>query len=1289
MATPVNSKLPVISGIAEVDRVLECHVGTWSESPTYTYQWKNAGSPISGATGKLYLVDATDQGDAITCTVTATSGVDSDTATTAAVTPGAANYAAGYRSGHNAGTDGDWFVDQATGDDGNAGTSTGAAFETIGAAVSAALAAGTPGQTIRVRAGKYPETVDLSSLSGTAGNPTRLLGYGTEKPVITGAEAITGWTQCDSGDEADVGANYASIYKKVVSTASIASGNAEAAFLHENGDPLPLATAQLPNPIYPLFYNIPDQWLTADVVNVDESDHILSYELNSLTDQYTKQQLENSQIYFHVVSNAARISTFTFNEGSKQIVLDDQTWTYESNSHRDNFSLINLLPALEEGKWGYKDNGDSTTTLYIWPTDTDNLTANIEYSTRGRGIKVGVASYVILGSLIVRQFSSTGDSTDGQYAISVQGLAKSSHVYIQNVWVKNNYRPHGGYSPITIQNVDNHLVECVTNEMAIGQSGFMTQGGSEGDDDLGMAKDGRFDSCVVKLAATSPFRMFTQRRHIISFCVAIDSGMAVHANKASYYLRCQECMWYGCNFLGSSGYLTWQDASAMSVVGCVIPTNYNGGSNRGIQDQNRVSQTTPADDLEETGASYILNNIILPYSSVLTSTTALNVGITSHPEVTFTIHNNVTHGHSGTKQEFVDAWDYNLLTTGSTVGANDDTDTLAGMYEDYTKGDHTLKAGAVIRTMAAKDLSSEIAILQARYPTFFGFARDLNGNALDWSDPPIGPVDDYDQGYDFDPIWIDHPIVTGLPVVGETLGLTTGFLAASPYPTLTYQWQRSDDGLIWANITDETSATYDTVEGDGGKFIACQVTPGSGPTYRAAMESALIVGGYPISDPVLLETKALWESGGTAKQLETDAFTASGKPLIVVVSCRGQLTDATFDVTIGTESRSFGTGTDLTLIGQGNRSGNQHAVLWIADPGSGSVTVQVEPDQDTNGLRIDVIEIDGIASVGTPATVGATATSRVTSVTTTESNSAVLHVLTRSNGSDSDTIAVSGATQVLEGNDGNTGTGNTRTNVAFETSPSAGSFDATFSWTGNASCTALSVELIPGAIVSATVTTADATFVTANSATLGGEVTDDGGAVVSERGVVYGLTENPTTSGTKLTSGTGTGAFTVNAEGLAPDTAYHHRAYAISTAGTSYGTDKTFTTDAADTTDPTVSTVTIAVNGDDVTLAMSEDVTATDWSGFSISGTNLTYASGSGSSTILFTADNTLSAGTKTLDYDPPVDGVQDGAGNLLAPIDGMAVTNNVPSEGGGSDGGLKRALAQPLARALGGSLAR
>ncbi len=102
------------------------------------------------------------------------------------------------------------------------------------------------------------------------------------------------------------------------------------------------------------------------------------------------------------------------------------------------------------------------------------------------------------------------------------------------------------------------------------------------------------------------------------------------------------------------------------------------------------------------------------------------------------------------------------------------------------------------------------------------------------------------------------------------------------------------------------------------------------------------------------------------------------------------------------------------------------------------------------------------------------------------------------------------------------------------------------------------------------VTTAAVSGITTSKAVSGGDVTSDGGAEVSAKGVCWGTSSEPSVSGNKTADGTGIGLFTSNLEGLADATTYYIRAYATNAAGTGYGSEISFSTVAI--VPPTVTT---------------------------------------------------------------------------------------------------------------------
>ena len=97
-------------------------------------------------------------------------------------------------------------------------------------------------------------------------------------------------------------------------------------------------------------------------------------------------------------------------------------------------------------------------------------------------------------------------------------------------------------------------------------------------------------------------------------------------------------------------------------------------------------------------------------------------------------------------------------------------------------------------------------------------------------------------------------------------------------------------------------------------------------------------------------------------------------------------------------------------------------------------------------------------------------------------------------------------------------------------------------------------------------TTTPVSAITSTTATSGGDITGDGGAAVTERGVCWSTSANPTTTDSKTTDGTGSGIFTSTIIGLTAGTTYYVRAYAINSVGTAYGNEISFTTPATITT---------------------------------------------------------------------------------------------------------------------------
>lgn len=128
------------------------------------------------------------------------------------------------------------------------------------------------------------------------------------------------------------------------------------------------------------------------------------------------------------------------------------------------------------------------------------------------------------------------------------------------------------------------------------------------------------------------------------------------------------------------------------------------------------------------------------------------------------------------------------------------------------------------------------------------------------------------------------------------------------------------------------------------------------------------------------------------------------------------------------------------------------------------------------------------------------------------------------------------------------------------------------------------------------VSTSPVSYISNSAATSGGNISSDGGATVTARGVCWNTSVNPTIVNSKTTDATGTGLFISLLTGLVPGTTYYVRAYATNSAGTAYGNEISFVTTAGLPTIASTSassvTSTSATFGGDVTNDGGATVTA-------------------------------------------------------------------------------------------------
>ena len=99
------------------------------------------------------------------------------------------------------------------------------------------------------------------------------------------------------------------------------------------------------------------------------------------------------------------------------------------------------------------------------------------------------------------------------------------------------------------------------------------------------------------------------------------------------------------------------------------------------------------------------------------------------------------------------------------------------------------------------------------------------------------------------------------------------------------------------------------------------------------------------------------------------------------------------------------------------------------------------------------------------------------------------------------------------------------------------------------------------------ITTTEITNITAETATSGGNITDDGGDKIIAKGVCWSTSQNPTVSDIHIEAESTTEVFNCLLTGLMANTTYYVRAYATNSVSTEYGQQVIFKTYSGTVTD--------------------------------------------------------------------------------------------------------------------------
>ena len=725
----------------------------------------------------------------------------------------------GYQAGYDGGTTADIYVSP-TGSDANPGT-----FASPKLTIDAAVIAN-PGKVIALRGGKYRQKATLSgAASGTSGTPTIVKNYGTEVPIITGGEVLTGLVPCVAGDAAVVGARWPNIYKVTLNDSVLGSTNVMGFTPIEAGRMMPLAAEHILSPKTPAEpYNVED-WPTWEVIKSGST--ITGYRNTAITGKYTQAQIQAMKVVFYGSPNLAYTSDVaSFDTVNNIINLVNNGQTYGVGLYQNRMCLKNTISEIKQGQWAFKPNGDGTTTYYLWPMNPANVSGNIEYAARMTCLDLNGASHVHVKGVV---FEHTGGSAGGQkdWTQPVVSKTPNQNIRFYNCHVRKHWRigEREVFGLLAQEVTDFQMHNCNVSE-CWGMYGVHPVGKVSGVGNpttLAQKTKGMWiNACIFEDISSSAIRIYQQAFGAVTNSLARRNvGVSPHANVHDPKQQSHYILAHGCDWSASMGYITYQQASAVHITYCYNHGNAKGDDKRAIWDQ-CGNNDGPAFQFSVSGDSYWLNNHWAPDVQDLASWNAIKGGISATCKIfadnnimfnsldTF-INGNVTRGNK------------NVVVQGTAV-AGELTEARTTTYEDVTGGDFRIKAGSLIRSTAGNSKTTEKAALLSNLPQLTSTAldKDINGATINWSAPPIGPV----VGGVLNSAaehFIEMPALSsGTLAVGNTLTMGIGRRAPADI-ACSFQWIVStDSGYSWSDVGGAISQSF-VVPAGSGKRYGCKV----------------------------------------------------------------------------------------------------------------------------------------------------------------------------------------------------------------------------------------------------------------------------------------------------------------------------------------------------------------------------------------------------------------------------------------------------------------------------------
>lgn len=673
-------------------------------------------------------------------TGTANVAITADTLAFATVTPAPTGSLWGYTPGVDYGTSGAMFVDQAAGNDANAGTTVGSPKKTISSAMAAM--ANNVGGKIKVKAGTYNETVTMKA--GASGNRLVIEPYGTAAPIITCAEPMaTGWVLCDASDAPLVGPNYASIYKKAgVAVNTFPQNDPFCANLFAGDIRLNIAR-KFKYGQNVTCWNRSMDFLTADsvvthpvVVSGKAYQEIDIYRHAALLAAFTPYQLQKAAMVVQESPNIVNIRRLTI---SGSDIIPSSSVTQDSSTSvgwHMNFGIFNLIAAMEQGGWGVDWDGSAATCdLYAW-LPSGKTPADIKYSARTNAV-VGNVSHTELNGLIMEHMSGqqsnfwgTSGSTlargfSSGFSADSTSVAKQN-IRIENCLFRNGWSHCDHVGGVSIYNGTNVVVRKCTFDDLQGTEGCT----------IVQSANVLVEWCKFDKVFREDFWPRATNKVVYAHNLHVGSMLGHSHNNGVAFYALNEGLEWGNIWKNATFFGTWQDAN--NIQFCFNVFDWI-SAYCALKDQ-----SSSVAGFAATIGGMMLHNTLV-FSAHRIYPFSQSIDLREGPNHAFKVKGNIYWGsvHSGT---VFTANSGNINTrVGSDLpaGTGNQYEHLDTTFRDRVNRDYSIGLSSVIRTTPGASIAADIAALAGAYPFFTDFT-DPFGNAINTAAPTIGAMSNPD-----------------------------------------------------------------------------------------------------------------------------------------------------------------------------------------------------------------------------------------------------------------------------------------------------------------------------------------------------------------------------------------------------------------------------------------------------------------------------------------------------------------------------------------------------------------